>query len=247
MIAGGAATESGCAEPSRRLARRYVCRTADGLGFTSGLQGATAASVSARSAYSPLPCMEHGVCCVRKRHAGEARRHGFAWPQGAGTSLVSARWAYSLSLDTDETAVNPRLRCSLRPRRARPGLAFGSRGPVPRFTASRTPTVSATRSRSSSVAASNLAARQWRQESAAGQDALRAPPVRMEAGALLVSFGVPREVRSAGFSTATGGSRGVARRASKWCRVAATGDRSFGLVVAGKRDRVQKSRLKLNR
>ena len=29
------------------------------------------------------------------------------------------------------------------------------------------------------------------------------------------------------------GSRGVARRASKWCRVAADGDRSFGLVAAG--------------
>ena len=247
MIAGGAATESGCAEPSRQEAWRYVCRTADGQGFTSGLQGATAASVSARMAYSPLPCTEHGACCVPKRHAGEVRRHGLAWPQGADTYLVSARWAYSLSLDTDETAVNPRLRCSLRPRRARPGLAFGSSGPVPGITASRTPTVPATRSRSSSVAASNLTARQWRQERVAGQDALRAPPVLMDASTLLVSFGVPRELRSARLWAATGSSRGVARRASDWCRVAAVGDRSFGLVAAGKRDRVQKSRLKLNR
>ena len=81
----------------------------------------------------------------------------------------------------------------------------------------------------------------------ATRDATGAPPTGMDASGLLISFGVPRELRSARFWTATGGSRGVARKASKWCRVAAVGDRSFGLVAAGKRDQVQKSRLKLNR
>ena len=247
MIAGGAATESGCAEPSRRQAERYVCPTADGLDFTSGLQGATTASVSARRAYSPFALHTALACCVPERRAGEARRYWLAWPQRADTYLVSARRAYSLSPDTDETAVNPRPLCSFRPRPARPGLALDSRGPVPRITACRTPTVPATRSRSSSVAASNFAARQWRQERAAGQDALRTTTVRMDASTLLVSFGVPASCGARGFQSATGGSRGVARSASNGCRVAAAGDRSFGFVAAGKRDRVQKSRLKLNR
>ena len=203
MIAGGAATKSGCAEPSRLQARRHRCRTRDGLDIASGLQDATAVLVSARKTYSLLPCTKHGYAAYG--NATPERRDGMvSRGRRADTYLVSAYWAYSLSLDTDETAVNPRLLCSLRPRRARPGLAFGSRGPAPRITACGTPTVPATRSRSSSVAASNLAARQWRQERAAGQDALRAPPVRMDASTLLVSFGVPRESRSARCWTATG-------------------------------------------
>ena len=82
--AGGAATRSGCAEPSRQEAQRQVCRALDGQGFTSGLQGATAASVSARRTYSPLALYGALACCVPERRAGEARRYWLVWPQGGG-------------------------------------------------------------------------------------------------------------------------------------------------------------------
>ena len=104
--AGGAATQSGCAEPSRQEAQRYVCRTLDGQGFTSGLQGATTASVSARRAYSPFALHTALACCVPERRAGEARRYWLVWPQGADTRLVSAALAYSRSIGISTAAVD---------------------------------------------------------------------------------------------------------------------------------------------
>ena len=74
MIAGGAATQSGCAEPTRLLARRHRCRTRDGLDIASGLQGATAVLVSARKTYSLLPCTKHGYAAYR--NAAPERRDG---------------------------------------------------------------------------------------------------------------------------------------------------------------------------
>ena len=103
---------------SRREARRYRCRTPDGFDIASGLQGATAVSVSALRAYSTFALYAALACYVPKRRAGETQRVSWreltkvgprclvAWPQGADVFSVSAAWAYCLSLVAYPAAVN---------------------------------------------------------------------------------------------------------------------------------------------